>query len=285
MTDLTVRRRFYAEEVQIAAGIRSACLVEALATVPRERFLPPGPWTFVAESDRGGPPRRSPDDDPRHVYHNVAIGIAPERMLFNGAPGVIAAAIDALGVGRGDRVLHLGSGTGYYTALIAQCVGPGGRVVALEVDERLAACAAANLAEAPWVDVRCADGSAPLHESFDAALINAGVTHPLDEWLDAVCPSGRIVLPLTFTMPAMGNIGKGLLLLLTATPDRGVFDVRVITFVAIFSAAGVRDDAINREIGKAFAAQPFPRLTKLRRNAHPRSDSCWLHAAGLCLSV
>jgi protein-L-isoaspartate(D-aspartate) O-methyltransferase len=285
MTDLTAWRRFYAEEVQIAAGIRSACLVEALATIPRERFLPPGPWTFVGESDRGGPPRVSPDDDPRHVYHNVAIGIAPDRMLFNGTPGVIAVAIDALGVGRGDRVLHLGAGTGYYTALVAQCVGPDGRVVALEIDERLAECAATNLAAIPWVEVRCADGSAPLHASFDAILVNAGVTHPLDVWLDAIRPSGRIVLPLTFTMPPMGNIGKGLLLLLTATPNRDVFDVRVLTFVAIFSAAGVRDAAINGEIGKALASQPFPRLAKLRRDAHPRRDSCWLHAASFCFSA
>ena len=41
MTGLSAQRRFFAEEVQMVANIRSAAVVEALATVPREQFLPP----------------------------------------------------------------------------------------------------------------------------------------------------------------------------------------------------------------------------------------------------
>ena len=40
MSDLSAQRRFYAEEVQIAAGLQNPRLVDALATVPREAFLP-----------------------------------------------------------------------------------------------------------------------------------------------------------------------------------------------------------------------------------------------------
>ncbi len=284
MSDLTAQRRFFAEEVQIAANIRSGALVDALATVPRERFLPPGPWTVRSDSNLTGQARQTPDADPRHVYHNVAIAIDPSRMLFNGAPGLLAMAIDALRLGPGNRVLHLGAGTGYFTALMAHCVGPAGRVVALEVDEPLAARAAANLAATPWVEVKRDDGSSALTESFDAMLINAGVTHPLDGWLDSAAPAGRIVLPLTASMAQMGNIGKGLLLLLTRTPDPAAFDARVLTFVAIFSAVGLRDEALNVEIGKALSRQPLPRLTKLRRDTHDRAESCWLHCATWCLT-
>jgi protein-L-isoaspartate(D-aspartate) O-methyltransferase len=285
MTDLSAQRRFFAEEVQIASNIRSPLLVEALAAVPRERFLPAGPWTIRSDADFGAAPRQTPDADPRHVYHNVSIAIDPARTLFNGMPGLIGMAIDALAVGRGARVAHIGIGTGYFAALLGHCAGPTGRVVGIEIDDQLAAQAKTNLASMPWIDVRHADGSAPFSESFDAILVNAGVTHPLETWLDALEPGGRMVVPLTASMPPTGNIGKGLLLLLTKAEAGGAVDVRVLTFVAIFSAAGIRDEALNAEIGKALAKHPFPPLERLRRDAHDRDESCWLHAPSFCLTT
>jgi protein-L-isoaspartate(D-aspartate) O-methyltransferase len=80
-------------------------------------------------------------------------------MLFNGVPGLLAMAIDRLGLKPGDRALHLGAATGYYTALMAQWVGESGRILALEVDADLAARAATNLASMPWVEVRQSDGT------------------------------------------------------------------------------------------------------------------------------
>lgn len=49
-------RRFLAEEIRVSANIRSAPIVDALATVPRERFLPPGPWQIRGMADLGAPP-------------------------------------------------------------------------------------------------------------------------------------------------------------------------------------------------------------------------------------
>src|SRR5262249_28242747 len=117
--DLSERRRFYAEEIQAIANIRNTRVVDALAAVPREQFLGPGPWTIIGEGDFQRPPRQTADDDPRHVYHNLAVAIDPGRRLFNGAPGVVAMAIDSLALNAGDRVLHLGCRPRYYTALIA----------------------------------------------------------------------------------------------------------------------------------------------------------------------
>ena len=285
MIDLSARRRFFAEEVQMVANIRSASVVEALASVPRERFLPPGPWTVRSEADFGSPPRQTEDADPRHVYHNIAIGIEPARMLFNGAPSVVGMAIDALGVKPGARVMHIGAGTGYFTAILAHCTGGGGRVVAFEVDGGLASQAAANLASMPWVEVRHGDGTGALQETFDAILVNAGVTHPLDTWLDGLADGGRMVIPLTAAMGPMTNIGKGLMLLLTRTADPQALDVRLLTFVAIFSAVGVRNDELNGELAGAMTKRPFGPLKRLRRDAHERSDTCWLHGSGICFSA
>src|SRR6185436_12766462 len=77
--DLGTRRQVYAEDIQTCFNIRSDRLVAALAAVPREQFLPPGPWTIVGEGDyrSGGRPRATPDADPRHVYHNVSIALDP----------------------------------------------------------------------------------------------------------------------------------------------------------------------------------------------------------------
>jgi hypothetical protein len=86
-------------------------------------------------------------------------------------------------------------------------------------------------------------------------------------------------------MGPMANIGKGLLLLLTRTDDPAALTARVVTFVAIFNAVGARDDAMNVEIAKAFQAQPFPPLKRLRRDAHIKGAGCWLHAPSFCLTT
>ena len=284
MTNTGEWRRFFAEEIQVVANIRTPAIVEALATVPREAFLPPGPWMIRGEGDIRGGARLTPGDDPRFASHNVAVGIEPDRMLFNGAPGLLAMAIDALEAKAGDHALHLGAATGYYSAILASVLGPSGRLLALEVDEGLAARARKNLESAPQAEVRASDACAAFDETFDVALINAGLTHMPAHLLDAMRPGGRIVAPITASMPAMGNIGKGLLIRTTNSGgDR--WPVQVLTFVAIYSAIGLRDEALNAAIGQALARHPFPPVKSLRRDVHDAEASCWCHSAGACLSL
>lgn len=281
--NLTDRRRFYAEEIQATANLKNGSVIEALATVPRERFLRPGPWTVRGEADFQQPPRQTPDADPRHVYHNLAIAIDPARQLFNGAPGFVAMAIDQLSLRPGHRVLHIGCGTGYYTAVMGECVGPSGLVVAIEVDAPLAEEARANLRFMPWVEVRQGDGHGAPGGAYDAILVNAGVTHPLAGWLDALGDGGRMIVPITAAMAP--TIGKGPVLLLTRTADPRSLEARAVGFVAIYTAIGVRDAALNEQLGQALKANPFPPLKRLRLDEHDQSPSCWLHAAGACLST
>jgi protein-L-isoaspartate(D-aspartate) O-methyltransferase len=283
---LDQQRRFFAEEIQTVCNLRTAGLVEALATVPREAFLPPGPWTVRAEGDYGEPLRQTPDADPRHVYHNISVAIDPTRMLFNGAPGVVGLCIDRLAITAGQSVLHVGAGHGYYTALIAEMVGSGGRVDGVEVDSGLADTARANLA--PWrhADVSHGNGVDGLAEgAYDAILMNAGMTHPHEAWLAALKPGGRLVVPLTFTLPQMGPIGKGATALLTRDATGESFSARVIGMVAIYSAVGIRDEALDAKLLAAYKRGPWPSFTRLRRDAHDESPACWLHGGGFCLSA
>ncbi len=287
--DLALRRRFFAEEIEAVAKLRSAALVDALASVPRERFLPPGPWSVMAESDFTGmspmKTRQTPDADPARVYHNIGVAIDPDRQLFNGQPATLTPWIDALELGPGSRVLHVGAGLGYYTALMAACVGDRGRVLAFEADEALAGAARSNLAPMPWVEVRADSASQPSGETFDAILVNAGVTHPLDAWLDALSPAGRMILPVTATGGPMGNIGKGLVFLVER--HEASFSARVTGFVAVYSAVGLRDEALNAYIGKLLMTGPqqWSAITRLRRDAHAPALSCRLHGGHFCLSA
>ena len=92
-----------------------------------------------------------------------------------------------------------------------------------------------------------------------------------------------MILPLTATMPQMGTVGKGPLLLLTRR--EGDFEVKLVTIVAIYSAVRIRDAAANEQIGRALTKGQYPRLNRLRRDTHDESPDCWLHGTGFCLSA
>ena len=283
MSDLAAWRRFYAEEIEVAGNVTSPALVDAFATVPRERFLPPGPWTIRSEADLQKPPRTTKDADPRHVYHNVAVAIDLARTLFNGAPSVLASTMDALGIKAGDRVLHIGTALGYYTAVLAQVVGASGHVTGIEVDPVLADGARQNLADLPWAEIRSGDATS-LGATYDAILVNAGVTHPLPAWFDALASGGRMVAPITAAMPGT-SIGKGPMVLFTRSDAGDRVAARIIGFVVIYSALGVRDEAINAQLGQALGRSPFAPIRTWRRAAHEPGPTCWLHTTHGCLSL
>ena len=235
----------------------------------------------------------TPDADPARVYHNIVVAIDPDRQLFNGQPGTLCVWIDLLDLKPGQRVLHVGSGLGYFTAVMAHCVGPAGGVVAYEVDAGLAARARTNLAETNWVEVRHGDAAEPTVAGgpFDAILVNAGMTHPLPTWLDGLAPNGRMILPLTTSMGAIGStLGKGLVFLVTndITNDEASFlAARAIAVVAIYSALGVRDERLSDQLGKAMLAGPmqWQAVKHLRRDRHEPDSTCWYHASDFCLST
>jgi protein-L-isoaspartate(D-aspartate) O-methyltransferase len=223
------------------------------------------------------------------VYENVSVAIDPARQLFNGAPGFLARLIDMLALRPGGRVLHVGAGTGYYSAIMAHVVGPSGSVLAVEVDESLAAMARTNLAAMPWVSVERSNGgdvpTAAREPDISAVLVNAGVTHPQEAWLDALAPGGRMILPLTVNLPGMGTLGKGVVVVIGRSADASAFTAEVTSFVAIYSALGLRDESIEASLGQALRRTSFPNLTSLRRDAHEQSEDCWLHAERFCLSM
>ena len=279
-------RSFYAEEIRFAANVSSPALLNAFARVPRENFLGPGPWKVASiDMGLGGTAYiETPDADPKHLYHNVPVALDPARDLNNGQPATLAKWIDALNPKSGDRVFHLGCGVGYYTAIIAEIVGPTGRVIASEVDPELAARAQKNLA--PWarVNVHCGDGAALDPGECDAMLINAGVTHPRRPWLEGLRQGGRLLVPLTVAMGmGMGaSLGKGVMARITR--EANGYSAQMVTFVAIYSCTSVRDPQLEPALAKALSTMALMKMKSVRLDAHQPNDTCILHRPDVCLS-
>ena len=290
--ELDDMRRFYAEEIRAVSNVQTEALAEAFARVRREDFLGPGPWQIatpdswqaLAQGSSSGASsgyRTTPDADPRHLYHNVVVAIDAARRLNNGQPSALASWLDALQLRRGERITHVGCGVGYYTAIIAETVGPEGRVTGVELDSELAARARANLAHLPNVEVVCADGGEYDAGPSDAVFVNAGVTHPRAVWLDPLSQGGRLILPLTVAR-SQDEGGGGFMLKIWREGD--AYAARFLSPVAIFPCAGARDEESNRRLREALMRGDFASVQSLRRDAHEARATCWLHGEDFCLS-
>jgi protein-L-isoaspartate(D-aspartate) O-methyltransferase len=274
--DLKAQRRWYADELRWNAKLKSERLVKAFATVPREAFLGRGPWHILGVGAFVRGYEKTGDSDPRHLSHNVLVAIDARRRLNNGHPSFLASLIDQLDIKEGETVYHIGCGTGYYSAIMAEIVGKDGRVVAVEVDKALARRARRNLKAYRQVEVFSADGSTHNPGPVDAILVNAGVAHLSRVWLEILRPKGRLVVPLTLKN-WMGRILK-------ARRKTPIWDARFISQVGIYPCIGARSKSAESRLKKALASGGTEKVRSLRLEEHKRTRDCWLHGRGFCLS-
>src|SRR5437879_12256889 len=95
---------------------------------------------------------------------------------------------------------------GYYTAILAEVVGPTGRVTAIEVDPWLASRAGSNLSYLAHVQVLAGDGGEIDLGPSDAIFINTGATHPRAMWLERLRMGGGALVPVIgITVPGSGG--------------------------------------------------------------------------------
>lgn len=278
-------RRFYADEIRFTGNIHSIAVIEAFARVPREKFLGPGPWEIASPEIRGLSAAGiqtsyTTIDDPRHLYHNVVVVLDKAGDINNGQPSALARWIEAMDLKCGSRAYHLGCGVGYYTAIIAEIVGPDGSVAAVEVQPDLAARAKQNLASYPNVAVAAADGASFDPGACDAMLINAGMTHPSPLWLDRLRNGGRLVVPLT--MATTATLGVGVMAKIIRQGSG--FSAQVVTPLAIYSGTGMRDAQREPLLRAAMQTGALMKMKSVRRDAHETSDTCVVHGADVCLS-
>jgi protein-L-isoaspartate(D-aspartate) O-methyltransferase len=155
------------------AGVRDARVLEAIATVPRASFVPA---QYVDRADV---------DTPIPIPH----------AQVTTQPSLVARMVEALGLQGDERVLEVGTGYGWQTALLARLAR---EVFSVERFADLADSARANLAGFDNVTVLVGDGSEglPQHAPFNAILVAAAHPSVPQPLADQLAEGGRLVQPI-----------------------------------------------------------------------------------------
>jgi protein-L-isoaspartate(D-aspartate) O-methyltransferase len=174
--DLFARSRRQMVEHQLRArGIGDAAVLRAMGKVPRHRFVSPA-LESQAYSDRA-----LPIDEGQTISQPYIVALMTELAELRG----------------GEKVLEVGTGSGYQAAVLAEIVK---EVYTIEILPGLAASATARLKQLgyPRVQVRAGDGYLGWPETapFDAIIVTAGATHIPQPLVAQLVEGGRLVIPV-----------------------------------------------------------------------------------------
>jgi protein-L-isoaspartate(D-aspartate) O-methyltransferase len=169
-------RRRMVERQLAGRGIRDRRVLDAMAAIPRERFMP--------------------EDMRRHAYADEALPIEQGQTISQ--PYMVARMTELLAVRPGDRVLELGTGSGYQAAVLAWL---GARLTSLERYAELADAARERLSDlgvGDRVEIRVEDGSLgdPAGAPWDGIIVTAAVPVIPVELRDQLADGGRLVVPV-----------------------------------------------------------------------------------------
>ncbi|MBK9384288.1 MAG: protein-L-isoaspartate(D-aspartate) O-methyltransferase [Planctomycetes bacterium] len=174
-TDYAAQRAAMVEEQLRARGIREPRVLRVMGSLPRELFLP----AEVRE--------RAYEDNALPLSHGSTVS----------QPYIVAAMTEALALTGVERVLDLGTGSGYQAAVLAELVP---EVFSVELVPELATSAAELLARLGYrnIAVRAGDGREgwPEHAPYDAILCAAAASEIPPAWLEQLREGGRCIAPL-----------------------------------------------------------------------------------------
>jgi len=169
-----MRERMVKTQIE-SRGVRNARVLSALRSVPRHLFVP--------ESLR------------EQAYEDHPLPIGSDQTISQ--PYIVAAMTEALDPQPGDRVLEIGTGSGYQAAVLAELVD---RVYTIEIVEDLALRARDVLARGGWknVEVIVGDGyrGLPEHAPFDGILVTAAPREVPRPLLEQLAVGARLVIPV-----------------------------------------------------------------------------------------
>jgi protein-L-isoaspartate(D-aspartate) O-methyltransferase len=169
-------RRLEMVESQIRQrGVTDARVLDAMRTVPRERFVPV--------------------DAASRAYDDTPLSIGSGQTISQ--PYIVAYMTEALGIRPTDRVLEIGTGSGYQAAVLGRLARD---VYTVEIVPVLAAGAATVLRDLGYknVHVREGDGYAgwPEHAPFDRIMVTAAPDEIPQPLIEQLAPGGRLVIPV-----------------------------------------------------------------------------------------
>jgi protein-L-isoaspartate(D-aspartate) O-methyltransferase len=159
----------------IGRGIKDPAVLSAFRRVPRERFVPP--------------------EHQEDAYGDFPLPIGFDQTISQ--PYIVALMIEALSLTKSDKVLEIGTGSGYQTALLAEIAS---FVYSVERMPELAQRAREILKEFGYnnVTVKVADGTQGLseHQPYDAVIVSAAADKVPSSLLKQLAPNGRMVIPV-----------------------------------------------------------------------------------------
>jgi protein-L-isoaspartate(D-aspartate) O-methyltransferase len=160
-------------------GITDPKVLEAMSVVPRHLFIPPAYRNKAYE------------DHPLPIDEGQTIS----------QPFIVALMTQFLGLSRGDKVLEIGTGSGYQAAVLAQLTD---QVYSVEIRENLAKKASEVLAGLSYsgVQVKSADGYFGWEEKapFDGIIVTCAANHVPPPLLKQLKEGGRLIIPLGSTL-------------------------------------------------------------------------------------
>jgi protein-L-isoaspartate(D-aspartate) O-methyltransferase len=222
-------REALVSHLQRAGVLHLPRVAAAMRTVPRHHFIPEAPLED-AYADRA-----------------IAIKMRGDEIVSSiSQPGMIAQMLELLDAAAGSRVLEVGTGSGYNAALLAQIVGPRGRVTTIDLDGELVERARTLLREVGCanVEVIAADGAGDIVERarFDRIIVTARTQDVAQTWWDALEDGARLVLPLR--LEAAGEYAVGFV-----RRERRLVSVGVhpCAFIALRGEAQAAGDVFYRD--------------------------------------
>jgi protein-L-isoaspartate(D-aspartate) O-methyltransferase len=175
MMDPTIARQFMVDSQLRARGIADPRVLDAMLRVPRHEFVPE---TLRSES-----------------YEDHPLPIGEGQTISQ--PYVVAVMLESLQLKPGDRVLEIGTGSGYVTALLAELAA---EVFSIERHDVLAADARAVLARLGYnnLHVFTGDGTLglPAYAPFDTILVSAAALHVPSALIAQLPEGGRMIVPV-----------------------------------------------------------------------------------------
>ncbi len=178
----SARRRRLVDAMRRRGVLRSRRVEAAFMAVPRELFLPGLPLAEV------------------YADRSVVIKTFGDEVLSTSSqPSMMAIMFEQLAVREGDRVLEIGTGSGYNAALLATLTGRYGSVTSLDIDPELVEAARARLAGRDGaLTLLAADAERldELVESFDRIMVTVSASEVSPQWFASLREGGRLVVPL-----------------------------------------------------------------------------------------
>jgi protein-L-isoaspartate O-methyltransferase len=164
-------------------------------------------------------------------------------------PQVMAVMIRELRPQDGDKVLEVGTGTGYNAAILSEVVGKDGAVTSVDIDEEACASAAGRLAGRTNIHLAQADGRLGYtpNAPYDCIVVTGNAARVEQSWLSQLTPAGRLVVHLKSAM--VGGIFAA-----TAAGDGVIsgrfLDYPEIGFIALHDSGGPAEERDQEPIGE-----------------------------------